>query len=379
MAVASDSFACPGCGKQYKWKPDVAGKKVRCAKCNLKVRVPAAGGAKAEALEPIPGGGAPAPKAAAKPAAPAKPARPAADDDYELNLDDELAGLAPKGPVQPISLDAGGAAPGGATAGKCPSCNAKVKPGAVICLNCGFNLQSGKKVKTAIHAGDDAPKGGAPAAAGAGAAPGGALALSPAMMKMVGKRLDTSAVAEDLEKEHRFKEKVLPLILLAVGVGMALLNTFIIGPAALNASGYTDFNGNPLSVAEAGMMCGLTEVIRTVLQVPMLFIAVLVVASLFGTSFGPILIAVIKLLALALVAGAADQMVGYGLDIATGGLGAMVGGMFQWSISVAIFFTLCTILLETDMMETLVLWLITTLAPTFILLFAGAVILGMFM
>jgi len=42
-------------------------------------------------------------------------------------------------------------APAVAHAGKCPACNGKLRAGAVICMNCGFNLAEGGKIKTRIE------------------------------------------------------------------------------------------------------------------------------------------------------------------------------------------------------------------------------------
>lgn len=364
--VADERFKCPGCGKRFRWTSAIAGRKTRCTACNLKIRVPGAPGGKAEALEPLPEGAGPAAPAPS----PKRPAPKPVEENYDLNLDDDLMGLAPTAPVTPPSLGASGGE------AKCPSCNQKVKPGAVICINCGFNLQAGKKISTKVEqaAEDDAPAGKArPAGGGAAALPQAGL-----MAAYGGKRLDEQALAEEMEGQHRFKEKVLPLIVFGIGLAIAASNVLFLGPAAMEAAGYTDWYGNPLSHTEYMKIAVLTEVIRTVIQLPTLFIAVLVVARLFGTSFGLFIPAVIKMFALALVAGATDQAVGYGLDIATGGFGG-IGWMLQWSVSVAIFFALATWLLETDVMETLVLWLIVTFLPFFAMLFGGAAILSMFM
>lgn len=98
-------FACPGCGKQYGWKPELAGRKAKCQKCGQVLVVPAS------------------PEAAAA-AGPAVPQAPAG------------AGAVPAG-----------AAP--AQAG-CPSCKQPVAPGAVICVQCGYNFKTGQRLSTQV-------------------------------------------------------------------------------------------------------------------------------------------------------------------------------------------------------------------------------------
>jgi hypothetical protein len=120
-------FSCDSCGKTFAWKPQLAGKRVKC-KCGAPLTVPR--------TDP-------------------------ADGDAGL---DDLAALAHGGetyddappPPPPISGRGGSARSGGtatarapAVAGStCPSCGMGVEPGAVICVNCGTNLKTGKKLTT---------------------------------------------------------------------------------------------------------------------------------------------------------------------------------------------------------------------------------------
>lgn len=73
------TFACEGCGKQYAWKPELAGRAVKC-RCGAVMRAPAEPPAPDDALygltdQPT---AAPAPAPAAAPAAPLPPNAPAA-------------------------------------------------------------------------------------------------------------------------------------------------------------------------------------------------------------------------------------------------------------------------------------------------------------
>src|SRR4051812_7817741 len=128
--MAVGQFSCSGCGKSYAWKPEIAGKRVKC-KCGERLSVPATDPAEAEA-EPMPEGfddlmaladGAPVsePSYAPEPAvAAAAPAR---------------------SPKRSGGAAVGGGA-GGAAGGACPSCGARVDAAAVLCVNCGHNLKT---------------------------------------------------------------------------------------------------------------------------------------------------------------------------------------------------------------------------------------------
>ncbi|MFG0253598.1 MAG: zinc ribbon domain-containing protein [Rhodopirellula sp. JB053] len=144
-----------GCGKQLNVKDELAGKAIKCPGCGKVLRVGAAGGARPAAKSP----------AAAKPAA-AKPAqsRPAAS---------RPAASGPSGsPVAPAANPLGV----GATQSTmddlfaeegldrevhayCPACNKELKPGSVLCTNCGFNLSTGEVLDGHKVAGVDIDKG----------------------------------------------------------------------------------------------------------------------------------------------------------------------------------------------------------------------------
>jgi hypothetical protein len=166
--MATSQFSCSGCGKSYAWKPEIAGKRVKC-KCGERLNVPATDPAAVELeAEPMPEGfddlmaladGAPvseasyAPEPAVAAAAPARPAKRSG------------------GGAAVAAVGGGGAAAGAAAGGACPSCGARVDAAAVLCVNCGHNLKTGKKLKTSKLSGE--------AAAGGGGGGGGADALVP--------------------------------------------------------------------------------------------------------------------------------------------------------------------------------------------------------
>ena len=109
MTEAGDQrIECPQCGKKYRWKPQLAGKKVRC-KCSAVITVPAQ--------------------------------LPAAEEQtYGLDLGDSDAGIAV---AQAAQSEAGGEE-------SCPSCGAQVPASAVICVSCGFNLATSSQMETKV-------------------------------------------------------------------------------------------------------------------------------------------------------------------------------------------------------------------------------------
>src|SRR5438094_5268851 len=105
MSETSGRFTCDGCGKSYRWKPELAGKKAKC-KCGSTMTVPAE-----------------------------DPARAGAGvDDLEADLY-ALAEDANSKKHQPAS-----------TALRCPGCGGEMAPGAVVCVSCGYDMRSGKKM-----------------------------------------------------------------------------------------------------------------------------------------------------------------------------------------------------------------------------------------
>jgi DNA-directed RNA polymerase subunit RPC12/RpoP len=98
MATNDPKFVCPSCGKQYKWKPELAGRSAKCA-CGAKIVVPATA-----------------------------PVAPPATT------------LLPDEPVK---------------AGvKCPSCGAELPPNAVLCVTCGYNLKTGQTLSVVVETAD---------------------------------------------------------------------------------------------------------------------------------------------------------------------------------------------------------------------------------
>ena len=108
-------FSCPSCGKSFRWKPEFAGRSAKCA-CGAKLVVPAEAPPTSGAADiPL----APEPK-------PPEPKPPA--------LTQRVASSSPPADVE----------------NKCPSCSAALASGAILCVNCGFNLKTGKKLSAVV-------------------------------------------------------------------------------------------------------------------------------------------------------------------------------------------------------------------------------------
>ncbi len=99
------------CGKTLQVKNELAGKNVRCPACKQPLSIPAAAAASSGSQ-----------RAASAPQASAASGFPGGLDDLF-----EEEGLKHRQ---------------GAT---CPSCTAEMKPGAILCLACGFNTQTGER------------------------------------------------------------------------------------------------------------------------------------------------------------------------------------------------------------------------------------------
>ncbi|MEM6458822.1 MAG: hypothetical protein AAF710_05460 [Planctomycetota bacterium] len=131
--MADDTLTCPGCDKTFRWQTKIAGRVVRC-KCGAKFRVPMVAGEPPEAVA----------SRATEPAAP----KPPETNPYELNLPDEPSAEPPASVAASAGMASGA---GGGEAVRCPACNVTLRPDAVLCLTCGFNLAEGKHVQTVVE------------------------------------------------------------------------------------------------------------------------------------------------------------------------------------------------------------------------------------
>jgi hypothetical protein len=327
--TSNQKFTCPGCRKQFRWTAQLAGRKVRCTGCQLKMRIPPDRGMLAEPLEALP----PKEDAAAI---------------YELEVPDGH----PEAPRRQGSYE---------NTGKCPNCNLELRSDAVLCLNCGFNLAEGKVIHTAISATPvPPPVESAPAESTARGKTPDVLATMGAP-SAVAKAVETG---ED-EVDHRFTEYHLPLILIGGSVLLLLLNTFLL----VDLSGPQQRLG--IGWAQAAMVELMGAAITLIIQLPFFLIGLILVAKIFGSSFGNLLPALLKLTAIAMLVLAVGAIVDSLLDIVTGGFGG-IGFWFSISIQFGVFFAASYKLLDMDPLECVALFLIVIFLPVF----AAATVIG---
>jgi len=276
--VEQGKFACSGCGKQYRWKPELASKKAKC-KCGTVMDVPAE----------APGG---------------------IDDDlYDLAPDES----APKR-VQPVASAAAPAGGGRDEQYRCPSCKQGITPGSVICVHCGFNLREGKKVAATAAPRVVAPGRGPVAAAparpgvlpyGARPAPAGRDALS----------------IEDRVGGELWQELYLP-------IGLLLLGFFLqIGIAMYEGDGQWHSFGDALPMIA----------VRLGVNLVLSFIGIMVVAKLMEVSFGAIGPAVIKIAAICLLVPSLSYLGGALIGAGDGFVHMMIASTLTFPLGIVAF------------------------------------------
>jgi hypothetical protein len=170
------TFSCDSCGKQYPWKPELAGKKAKC-KCGALISIPA----QAPARTPV----------AVAAAAPV----------------DESQGY------------------------RCPACKGDLTPGQAICVGCGYDLRTGQYVNTQVGGDDEAkaaptPKKKKKKVAAAGAGGGGG---KPSATGWVGVSKSAREKRAETEKDNSrtIKQVVIALVLCVVVVGVVFGGKFI--------------------------------------------------------------------------------------------------------------------------------------------------------
>ena len=177
-------------------------------------------------------------------------------------------------------------------------------------------------------------------------------------------------LAADMQRHHRFQENTLPLIFLGAGALLLLLNALVLIPKLGGVMGQSS------GIADA--IVGLIYcTVVFVVQLPCLFVGILIVSKIFGSAFGELLTALKKLAAMALLAGQFHLALGLALDILLDGFG-FIGVSVKFAASFLMFWILAQKLFdELEMSESLVLWLAMIFLPGFAAI--GIIILVMAM
>ena len=314
VTTTEPKFNCGACGKEYRWKPELAGKKAKC-KCGGVIAVPAAAPA-----QPAAASAKPATKPAARPAP-----KPAAEQDVDFDGLYALAQEETKATSRPQAADES------ASGYRCPSCSAGIPPGTAVCPNCRLDMRTGTRMAAPAGVGLSAGAGvGMLAAAGAyaGATPTARAAVLP----YGGGRATGGHVDEEVLYEGgKFRSLYLPIGLIVLGI------LFYFGQLA--------FSNDKLST---GVMIGLVGA-RVVMDSILIFISMLIAVRGFDMGFGAFGPGILKILAVALGPGALGQMVE---EMMGGELGAMIVGGF---LTIFLYFTLIKVLFNLDLGETFLL------------------------
>lgn len=313
--------SCPGCDKRYRWDIKLVGRTVECRKCSVRFEVPDT------------------------PGTPGKRIGAVIDDDgtYALDMDEE---------ADLPSADAPLAAP--AVDGKCPACNNAIKDGAVICLNCGFNLQQGKRMETAVvaGAGDDPTGPPGPAAAPASVA---AVAHTNTAQRVASSEALRDDNAAALARQHRFTEVYLPIILIGVGLLLTLLSALVLAPANPNYA--SSFSGHVALVVLVEFF-----IRAVIIAFPLMVGGIFFMAAVYGSSFGNFFTAMLKLAGIAFSVIALNEALVHLLDIVTGGFG-WIGFLIRFAIVIPAYAIECKVLFDMEEHETWTLFAILIVGP----------------
>lgn len=293
-------------------------------------------------------------------------------DSYDLDIDLEPSQDLPPPAVMPAGdiLQPVGGAP--AAKGSCPSCGQTVKPSAVICLNCGYNIKEGKKLTTQV--------GDAPAPGGKPAKPG---VIPPMGLSTPPPR--TSPQADDAES-HVFTEFYGPLAVLVAGVLFLVLNLGFLAEMAAQAEFEADgqaiakFLGTPYQ-PPTGRLTSFLELsleiaFQIILTVPFTLGAIFVMGMIFGTELGHIGPAVLKLAAIIMFMVGLSLMLDSVFTIATGGEGWVFGNI-KWLLTAGSFYVLAVWLLDYDSTEATVFYLLVYFVPKMIMIFGGLILIDL--
>lgn len=394
--------SCPQCGKQYPWRLELAARKVRCT-CEAKFRMPPSAEAEATLLEIAPGQ--PPPMGAEAPAAP-EPAPAlddpgaAEDDPLELDLDLDLdldsppeagAGAeADASETETFELDrsSGPAAAPPQTPEHCPECSEPLKPGAVLCIQCGHDLRAGDNVVTTVETGAEEE------------------AEDPATPRERRRSEREKEEAEALRRRVLLEDWLYPLCVLTAGLLLMLVNIFLFVPryeAMIEAQHQARVEklqeeleraglGQQAGAGGAGIQVNPPAILQDpvwlrrlrqigdflltlILQLPLAFLALLLVVKLFGVAFQGLVPLILKLLAILCITGGVYDCLSTLMELLTEGHGGLAGflTMTMW---LGTFWMFGMWLLELDVIEVLVFSILNLLLGLFVVFFVGMMLLG---
>lgn len=326
----------------YRWVSTAAGKKIRC-KCDAVFRMPRSANEPATLERPAP----PDHPASHIDAAHTPPPLKTGDAGKDLNFSEDDLNLYDLASDDFNTTKPATAAPEQTT---CPSCHKAVKPGAVICINCGYNLKSGEQVRSEVVTDHDIipPQ--------KQTVPGQTFASA-----RMGHRAKLGQTKEQADAQIRLQQIIdyqLPLCLTFIGVMLAITQGAFFG-----YSGEWSVIGNIVYVFA-----------QLLFSVPFYLVALFVATKLMGVSFGNISAAAIKVCAIVMLPNTLGEIVSHVIP--------EVGWLVGWGLSWAIYFFLLSFLFELEMGETfmliVVLFVVQLVAAFLFLMFAVTTIAALF-
>jgi hypothetical protein len=303
-AVDLGKFACDSCQRQYPWKPEYAGRKVKC-KCGHVITAPTE-----------------APNASSQHQDP---------DDllgglYDLAAQEQQA-------AQNQSVDAGL---------RCPSCQADMLVGETVCPNCNFNLKTGLKERAQKATGAMAGK-------GAAAAKSGNPMLAYAGMS---KRSAAQAQADAANSIGGSQAKEL-----YVPAALVLLGFF----ATLFQYGYAGGAWRGIGYAIPAMS------LAVLFNLVLCFVGVAIVAKLFDLGFGSPGPAVLKLVAICLLPSAIGSIIGNMVGQDSGFVRFMVPAILILPITEGLFVYLFDLAFDEAIYTSVIIYLVNQWAVMFLI------------
>lgn len=272
------AIICPNCLTNYRWDPNAAGMKVKC-KCGAVIRIPHDSSGQVT-IERMPGDSYSATSLdpAQKPlaASPETEAMPdeLIDESGEYDLDElDTSELVPTD-SSANKLKA--------TPGRCPSCGHSVAAHAVLCMNCGYNLSIGRRIKTTVQVVESSDE--------TARTPASVLSGADKVLRDLKHKQE---IEQDMLRRHRITEWVLPMILLAVG------------PPALTIAAFMFTKNWQVGMLATGFLMG----IELILMMPLLLLSLVIAAHIGGISFGSLWSALLKIAAISWGPGALADIV----------------------------------------------------------------------
>ena len=141
-------FVCPSCGRALKLRDEAAGKRGRCPHCKAVITVPENAVSEDDLIEIVPTQPSGPPKPPPLPPKSPEP-EPEAPPSIEPSADE---------PVEPVKVPDVPPEPAKPEGKVCPGCGSPLAEGAVICVKCGLNLKTGKKLQTVFEEPEPEPE-----------------------------------------------------------------------------------------------------------------------------------------------------------------------------------------------------------------------------